>query len=161
MKKKVCLFVFAAILALLILFAIIYTWPKDIENFVGDVNIEQLTAGAMTTGIQAGSTYFDQWQLSAEQADETVVAELTALLKSTKYRTSLRTLFLRNSVVSSTGYSVMLSVIMEDGRPMSIYFLGSDVLFSFNYQSVWASSVNKDLYRELLEYIAQTGTKIH
>lgn len=159
MKKKVCLIVFAAILALLILFVVLYTWPKDIEQLVGEVNIERLSAGAMTSEIRAGVTYTDQWQLSSEQADEQVIAELTQMLKSTKYRTSLRTLFYRNSIVGATGYSVMLSAIMEDGRPMVIYFLGSDVIFIFDYQTVWTTSVNKDLYRELVDYIAQTGTE--
>ena len=88
-KRKITL----GVLAVILVFCLWYTRPRSFEELVGDGRVKSISMTASTLVFGDGLPHYDTWTVDSYEGREIVNEELEAILKSCKYRVSLRTLF--------------------------------------------------------------------
>ncbi len=88
-KRKIGL----GVLAVLIVFCLWYTRPRSFDDLIGDGRVKSISMVTSIYVFEEGLPHYDVWTVDSHEGREAVNEELEALLKSCKYRVSLRTLF--------------------------------------------------------------------
>ena len=166
MKKKVRLIVFAAILALLILFAVLYTWPRTLIQLIDSKEPTSIYATTSLMTFESGESKTIRWALSNDeyQPDPAVRSELMELAGRIKYRRSLRSLF-RPSLIegdhSRLGSNTSLYLHFEDGSRFYLDHLGTAVGITGHGKGgfILARVVNEEALTALSDYIIEVGEK--
>ncbi len=81
------------VLAVVVVFCLWYTRPRSFEELVGDGRVKSISMVTSIYVFEEGLPHYDVWTVDSHEGREAVNEELEALLKSCKYRVSLRTLF--------------------------------------------------------------------
>ena len=166
MKEKVRLIVFAVILALLILFVVIYTWPRTLLNLIDNKEPVSIYATASLTTFGSGQPQTTRWVLSYDeyQPDPVIRSSIMELAGSIKYRRSLRSL-LHPSIIegdhSRLGGNTSLYLHFEDGSRFYLDHLGTAVGITGHGRGgfILATVVNEDALAALSDYIMEIGEK--
>ena len=91
-KKKIILTVIVVILIALVAFCLIYTRPQSLSSLLEDREITGISALVVEAKISNGKPYYDNWELQGDFVTNQTLDDLASLMKSSQYRTSLRTL---------------------------------------------------------------------
>ena len=166
LKKKIFSLLFAVILILLILFAVLYTRPRTLLSLTGNPNpTPDFASTSSTTFFKDRDPQTDRWQLSREQLEDPAVrSEFMELAGSIQYRRSLRSLFRPNYLerdFQRIGTETSVNFKLPDGTYIRFDHLGTAVgIYRFGDEGyVLATVVNEEALAALSDYIIEIGEK--
>ena len=165
MKKKIFSLLFAVILILLILSAVLYTRPRTLHTLTDGKTAVSVFALTDRTNFQHGQPQTDRWSLTDEQeADPAVVGRIMELAGSIRYRRSLRSLFRPDYLEGDyrrLENNTDLFLIFEDGTHIQLNHLGTAAGFTGDGKGgfILATVVNEEALAALSDYIIEIGEK--
>ncbi len=163
MKKKTKIIL--AILALVLVFCLWYTRPRSFEDLAGDGKIKSISVTTTATVFTDGSAGFDVWTVDDRDGPESVCEELGAIMKSCKYRVSLRSLLVSIQSLFSDGYPIPgdesapmihVAAVLEDDNTVFAIYKGATVTFMVD-SAVIAKASDKEIGDKLLAYVQEFG----
>jgi len=165
LKKKVFSLTLIAILILLILLAVFYTWPRTLHTLTDGKTTVSVLASTDLTNFQHGQPQTDRWSLTDEQkTDPSVVDHIMELAGGIRYRRSLRSLFrpdyLEGDYQRLAGNTDLL-LVFADGTYIHLTHLGTAAGFTGDESDgfVLATVVNEEALAALSDYIMEIGEK--
>lgn len=159
MKKKTKIIL--AILAVILVFCLWYTRPRSFEELAGDGSITSVGIITQTSVIENGRPHFDIWSVDSDEDRSYVNSGIEEILKSCKYRVSLRSLLPFSSAFEIPGKGDLLInivAIMEDGSSFTGNYKGATATLNFD-KTVVVQVTDKDISEKLLAYAQEFGWK--
>lgn len=156
-KKKAAL----AVLVLAVIFCLWYTRPRSFESLAGNGNITSVSMVAQTSEIENGDFSFNIWMVDSHEDRGYVNSGIEDILKSCKYRVSLRSLLPFPSSYEIPGEGVILiniAAVMDDGSFFTGNYKGSTATLNFAKTIVIQAS-DKSISEKLLAYAQEFGWK--
>ncbi|MBD5169616.1 MAG: hypothetical protein HDT20_05815 [Oscillibacter sp.] len=158
MKKKTKIIL--AILAVVLVFCLWYTRPRSFEELAGDGHITSVSISAGIAGNRNGKAYTHAWIVDSNEGRDYVNSGIEDILKSCKYRVSLRSLLPFPSSYSISGKNDILFITimadMEDGSSFCGSYYGATARLEFD-KTVMVQATDKDISEKLLAYAQEFG----
>lgn len=158
MKKKMKIIL--AILAVVLVFCLWYTRPRSFEELAGDGHITSVSISAGIAGNRNGKAYTHAWIVDSNEGRDYVNSGIEDILKSCKYRVSLRSLLPFPSSYSISGKKDILFITimadMEDGSSFCGSYYGATARLEFD-KTVMVRATDKDISEKLLAYAQEFG----
>ena len=158
MKKKTKIIL--AILAVILVFCLWYTRPRSFEELAGDGHITSVSIAAGTAGNRNGEAYTHAWIVDSNEGRDYVNSGIEDILKSCKYRVSLRSLLPFPSSYNISGKKnilfINIGLVMEDGSFFTGGFYGASARLDFDKTMV-VRATDKDISEKLLAYAQEFG----
>ncbi|MBD5162849.1 MAG: hypothetical protein HDT14_12730 [Oscillibacter sp.] len=151
-----------AILVLALIFCLWYTRPRSFEDLAGEGNITSISVIAQIPGIETGEPYINVWTVDSQEDRDYVNSGIEDILKSCKYRVSLRSLFPFPSVYDIPGKGEILiniAAVMDDGSFFTGNYKGATATLDFDKRMVIQAS-DKSISEKLLAFAQEFGWKI-
>ena len=165
MKKNAIHLIFPIILVLLILFAVIYTWPRTLHTLTDGNTPVSIFATTDRTDFRDGQPKTDRWSLTDEQEnDPAVMGRIMELAGGIRYRRSLRSLFRPDYFEGDyrrLAGNTDLFLVFEDGTHIQLNHLGTAAGFTGDGKGgfILATVVNEADLAALSDYIIEIGEK--
>ena len=159
MKKKTKIIL--AILAVVLVFCLWYTRPRSFEELAGDGSITSVSVIAQTPGIENGDLNINVWMVDGDEDHGYVNSGIEDILKSCKYRVSLRSLLPFSSAFEIPGKGdilINIAAVMEDGSFFIGNYKGATATLEFD-KTVIMQAADKDISEKLLAYAQEFGWK--
>ena len=159
MKKKTK--VILAVLAVILVFCLWYTRPRSFEELAGKGSITFVSMIAQIPGVEYGEPYINVWMVDGDEDHGYVNSGIEDILKSCKYRVSLRSLLPFPSVYDIPGKGdilINIAAVMEDGSFFTGNYKGSTATLKFD-KTVVVQATDKDISEKLLAYAQEFGWK--
>lgn len=156
-KKKAAL----AVLVLAVMFCLWYTRPRSFEDLAGAGNITSVSVVAQTSGIENGDLSFNIWMVDSHEDRGYVNSGIEDILRSCKYRVSLRSLLPFPSSYEIPGEGdilINIAAVMDDGSFFTGNYKGATATLEFD-KIVVMQAVDKDISEKLLAYAQEFGWK--
>lgn len=165
-KRKITL----GVLAVILVFFLWYTRPRSFEELVGDGRVKSISMSASIFVFEEGLPHFDTWGVDSLEGREAVNEELEALLKSCKYRVSLRTLFqfldgfLNDfldiyALPKGEGEPIVhLAAVLDNDSSVFASYRGATVTLTAD-RRMFVKAVDKEIADRLLAYAQEFGVK--
>lgn len=158
-KRKIVL----GALAVLLIFCLWYTRPRSFDKLAGDGEFQNFSMTAVTMGNKGGKMVSDSWQLDSYDGREEMIGAFKELLRSCKYRVSLRNLLPLPDSYSKQGNKdlliIQLGAVLEDGSSFSAIYEGAAVTLLTDGSDVVAKAVDRELGDKLLAFVQEHGWK--
>ena len=157
MKKKTAL----AVLALAVIFCLWYTRPRSLADIAGAGNITSVSVIAQIPGIENGDLSFNIWMVDSHEDRGYVTGGIEDILKSCKYRVSLRSLLPFPSAYEIPGEGdilINIAAVMDDGSFFTGNYKGSTATLDFEKRMV-IQAADKEISEKLLAYAQEFGWK--
>ncbi len=166
-KRKITL----GVLAVILVFCLWYTRPRSFEELVGDGRVKSISMSASIFVFEEGLPHYDTWGVDSFEGRETVNEELEALLKSCKYRVSLRTLFqfldgFLNDFLDIYALPkgegeprVHLDAVLDNDSIVFARYSGATVTLTVDYRHIFVKAVDKEIADKLLAYAQEVGVQ--
>ena len=159
-KRKIGL----GVLAVLIVFCLWYTRPRSFDDLIGDGRVKSISMVTSIYVFEEGLPHYDVWTVDSHEGREAVNEELEALLKSCKYRVSLRSFFTfldsfrgSYSIPGDKGDPfIVWGAVLEDGSTVSAQYRGSTVSITTDNRII-AKATDKEIGDKLAAYIQEFG----
>ena len=158
------------VLAVVVVFCLWYTRPRSFEELVGDGRVKSISMVTSIYVFEEGLPHFDVWTVDSHEGREAVNEELEALLKSCKYRVSLRTLFqfldgfLNDfldiyALPKGEGEPIidLVAVLDNDSSVFAVY-RGASVTLEAD-RRMFVKAVDKEIADKLLAYAQEFGVQ--
>ena len=159
MKKKAKIIL--AILAVVLVFCLWYTRPRSFEELTGDRSITYVGITAGVAENQNGKAYTHAWSVDSSEGRDYVISGMEDILKSCKYRVSLRSLLPFSSAFEIPGKGdilINIAAVMEDGSFFIGNYKGATATLEFD-KTVIMQAADKDISEKLLAYAQEFGQK--
>ena len=161
-KRKITL----GVLAVILVFFLWYTRPRSFEELVGDGRVKSISMSASIFVFEEGLPHFDTWGVDSLEGREAVNEELEALLKSCKYRVSLRTLFqfldgFLDIYAPPKGENepiIDLVAVLDNDSSVWMVYRGATVTLTAD-RCMFVKAVDKEIADRLLAYAQEFGVK--
>lgn len=165
-KRKITL----GVLAVILVFFLWYTRPRSFEELVGDGRVKSISMSASIFVFEEGLPHFDTWGVDSLEGREAVNEELEALLKSCKYRVSLRTLFqfldgflndFLDIYAPPKGENepiIDLVAVLDNGSSVFAVYRGATVTLEAD-RRMFVKAVDKEIADKLLAYAQEFGVQ--
>lgn len=161
-KRKIGL----GVLAVLIVFCLWYTRPRSFEELVGDGRVKSISMVTSIYVFEEGLPHFDVWTVDSHEGREAVNEELEALLKSCKYRVSLRTLFqfldgFLDIYAPPKGENepiIDLVAVLDNDSSVFAVYRGATVTLEAD-RRMFVKAVDKEIADKLLAYAQEFGVQ--
>jgi hypothetical protein len=165
-KRKIGL----GVLAVLIVFCLWYTRPRSFEELVGDGRVKSISMVTSIYVFEEGLPHFDVWTVDSHEGREAVNEELEALLKSCKYRVSLRTLFqfldgflndFLDIYAPPKGENepiIDLVAVLDNDSSVFAVYRGASVTLEAD-RRMFVKAVDKEIADKLLAYAQEFGVQ--
>ena len=157
MKKRTQIIL--AVLAAILVFCLWYTRPRSFEELAGDGNMISVSVTAQISGVEKGKPYINIWTVNSQEDRNHVNTGIEEILKSCKYRVSLRSLFPFPSAYDIPGKGdilIHIAAVMEDGSSFFGIYKGATATLEFN-KIVVVQAADKDISEKLLAYTQEFG----
>lgn len=157
MKKKIIL----AVLAVVLVFCLWYTRPRSFEDLAGNGNITSVSVVAQIPGVENGDLSFNIWMVDSHEDRGYVNSGIEYILKSCKYRVSLRSLLPFPSSYEIPGEGVILiniAAVMDDGSFFTGNYKGSTATLNYA-KTIVIQAADKSISEKLLAYAQEFGWK--
>lgn len=159
MKKRTKIIL--AILAVVLVFCLWYTRPRSFEDLAGEGNITSVSMIAQIPGVENGKPYINVWMVDSHEDRSYVNSGIEDILKSCKYRVSLRSLLPFPSVYDIPGNGdilINIAAVMNDGSSFTGNYKGATATLEFD-KVVVMQAADKDISEKLLAYTQEFGRK--
>lgn len=159
MKKRTKIIL--AILAMILVFCLWYTRPRSFEDLAGAGNITSVSVIAQISGVENGEPYINVWMVDSHEDRSYVNSGIEDILKSCKYRVSLRSLLPFSSVYEISGKGDLLInivAVLDDGSFFAGNYKGATATLEFD-KVVVMQAADKDISEKLLAYAQEFGWK--
>lgn len=159
MKKKTKIIL--AALAVVLVFCLWYTRPRSFEELAGNGSITSISVIAQTSGIENGKPYINVWMVDGDEDHDYVNSGIEDILRSCKYRVSLRSLLPFPSVYDIPGKGdilINIAAVMEDSSSFTGNYKGATATLEFDKIKV-IQATDKDISEKLLAYAQEFGWK--
>ena len=153
MKKKTKIVL--VVLAVVLVFCLWYTRPRSFEELAGKGSITSVSM----IGVEYGKPYINVWMVDGDEDHGYVNSGIEDILKSCKYRVSLRSLLPFPSVYDIPGKGdvlINIAAVMEDGSFFTGNYKGSTATLKFD-KTVVVQATDKDISEKLLAYAQEFG----
>lgn len=150
-----------AVLVLTLIFCLWYTRPRSFGDLAGAGNITSVSVIAQISGIETGEPYINVWMVDSQEGRGYVNSGIEDILKSCKYRVSLRSLFPFPSVYDIPGKGEILiniAAVMDDGSFFTGNYKGATATLDFDKRMVIQAS-DRSISENLLAYAQEFGWK--
>lgn len=157
-KKRTAAF---AVVILALIFCLWYTRPRSFEDLAGEGSMTSVSVIAQISGIETGEPYINVWMVDSQEGRGYVNSGIENILKSCKYRASLRSLLPFPSVYEIPGNGEILiniAAVMDDGSFFTGNYKGATATLDFDRRMVIQAS-DKSLSEKLLAYAQEFGWK--
>ncbi len=165
-KRKITL----GVLAVILVFCLWYTRPRSFEELVGDRRVKSISMTASTLVFGDGLPHYDTWTVDSYEGREIVNEELEAILKSCKYRVSLRTLFqfldgFLNDFLDIYAPPkdemdpwISLGAVLDDDSSVWMVYRGATITLTAD-RCMFVKAVDKEIADRLLAYAQEFGVQ--
>lgn len=161
--KKIIPCIVLILLALLVLFAIIFCWPKKMEQLLGNREISSFSGTAIIVSISYGRAQHDTWTVDHGLVTEDMVTQLEEIMYSCRYSPALKTLWQPSSFELNGSCSAYLILTLADGSTVMVDYMGEDIVrlhsFSTSFDLI-LRPVNKEVSSQLAEFMIEIGEKL-
>lgn len=158
MKKKTKIIL--AILAVVLVFCLWYTRPRSFEELAGDGRITSVSVTAGFVGNRNGKAYSHVWIVDSSEGRDYVNSGIEDILKSCKYRVSLKSLLPFSSSYSISGkndiFFISIAAVMEDGSSFFGHYYGATARLELD-KTLMVQATDKDISEKLLAYAQEFG----
>ena len=165
-KRKIGL----GVLAVLIVFCLWYTRPRSFDDLIGDGRVKSISMVTSIYVFEEGLPHYDVWTVDSHEGREAVNEELEAILKSCKYRVSLRTLFqfldgFLNDFLDIYAPPkdemdpwISLGAVLDDDSSVWMVYRGATVTLTAD-RRMFVKAVDKEIADKLLAYAQEFGVQ--
>lgn len=165
-KRKIGL----GVLAVLIVFCLWYTRPRSFDDLIGDGRVKSISMVTSIYVFEEGLPHYDVWTVDSHEGREAVNEELEALLKSCKYRVSLRTLFqfldgflddFLDIYAPPKGENepiIDLVAVLDNDSSVFAVYRGAAVTLTAD-RRMFVKAVDKEIADKLLAYAQEFGVR--
>lgn len=162
MTKKRALIALSIATAVLVIFCLWYTRPRTFEDLLDGRTITDFAASGCKFSIRNGIPHADAFSIDCKQQGSQVIDDMAELMADSRYRVQLLSLLPLPSLYredeNTSSASVNMSLVLDDGSPLFICYLGNQVHF-YGDSTFIATAVEDQTAELLFSYLSENGVR--